>query len=84
MTDYKIKAEPGNLNAKLSEQSQEVVLNQIVRYFHCTKCIQAKPKHISPREYASIEAGFTKTGLQVWCKRHNENIVLFKEMKPKV
>jgi len=34
-----------------------------------------KPDGISPRDYAQYEVGFTVTGIQVWCKRHDCNIV---------
>ena len=30
---------------------------------------------MSPREYASLEVGFTKEGLQIWCKRHEVNVM---------
>ena len=29
----------------------------------------------SPREYAQLEFGFTKPGVQVWCKRHEVNVM---------
>ena len=49
--------------------------NQIVRFFHCGQCLDEKPDDVSPREYAQIEVGFTKPGLQVWCKRHERQII---------
>ena len=49
--------------------------NEIELYLHCTKCLKEKPNHISPSEYISIEVGWTIQGIQVWCKRHNCNIV---------
>jgi hypothetical protein len=30
---------------------------------------------MSPRDWSSIEAGWTALGLQVWCKRHEINIL---------
>ena len=29
----------------------------------------------SPRDYAQLEVGYTETGLQVWCKRHEINVL---------
>ena len=51
------------------------VTNAIKLFIHCAKCIQEKPENISPKEYAQIEVGWTKLGIQVWCKRHNANIL---------
>ena len=30
---------------------------------------------LSPREYAQLEVGFTKLGIQVWCRRHGVNVL---------
>lgn len=49
--------------------------NAIVRYFHCTCCIQELPKGESPQSWAQLECGLTEDGVQVWCKRHNINVV---------
>lgn len=48
--------------------------NQINLYFHCKQCIEQMPNGVSPRDWVSIEAGWTELGLQVRCKRHNCNI----------
>lgn len=49
--------------------------NQIQLFMHCAKCLNEKPDGISPEQYQSITAGWTVQGLQVWCKRHEINIV---------
>jgi hypothetical protein len=47
-------------------------------YVACTKCAEEvadiEPK-ISLQDYAAIDVGFTNWGLQVWCRRHQVNIV---------
>lgn len=48
--------------------------NSIIHYMHCGRCLKSKPSDLSPRDFASIEVGWTKLGLQVWCKRHEVNI----------
>jgi hypothetical protein len=58
--------------------------NQIVTFFHCAKCMDEKPDNISPQEYGSIEAGWTSIGFQLWCKRHDMNIVHFDLMGQKL
>lgn len=49
--------------------------NFIEMFFHCKKCINEKPKDISPRDWIRNEVGWTIKGLQVWCVRHEENII---------
>ena len=49
--------------------------NEIVRFIHCKKCLDEKPPGMSPREYAQVEVGFTAPGVQVWCKRHEVNVM---------
>lgn len=49
--------------------------NEIQGFLHCSLCLEERPKNISPREYASLEVGFTELGMQVWCKRHECNVL---------
>jgi hypothetical protein len=49
--------------------------NEIAMFFHCAKCLEELPKDISPRDWADNEAGWTKQGFQVWCKRHEANVI---------
>lgn len=44
-------------------------------YFHCKKCLEELPLDTSPREWAQLEIGYTPIGLQVWCRRHECNVV---------
>jgi len=48
--------------------------NKILLFLHCGLCLESLPKGKSPREWSRIEVGWTKLGLQVWCKRHECNI----------
>lgn len=48
---------------------------QIQLYMHCGECLYEKPKGISAREFAQLELGWTEIGLQVWCKRHEINVM---------
>jgi hypothetical protein len=47
----------------------------ILSFMHCRHCIEELPEGISPQNYASYSIGFTEIGLQVWCNRHDCNIV---------
>lgn len=49
--------------------------NEIQLYLHCALCLEEKPKGVSPSEWSQTDTGWTALGIQVWCKRHNVNIV---------
>ena len=65
------------MSAKPTLPVEALSLN-IDRYVACTKCAEEladiEPK-ISLQNYATIDVGFTNWGLQVWCRRHQVNIV---------
>lgn len=48
---------------------------KILQYLHCRKCIEQKPLGISMSEWGGYDIGWTKLGLQVWCKKHQCNIM---------
>jgi len=48
---------------------------EIKTYFHCGECLKSLPVGKSPREWGQLEVGFTVPGIQVWCKRHNLNVM---------
>ena len=60
------------MSGKATELHPEIQ-NSIVMFFHCKKC--SAPSDMSPSDYQNIEAGWTEDGLQVWCKRHDLNII---------
>ncbi len=49
--------------------------NEIVSFIHCGKCLNEMPQGTSPRDWSRNEVGFTELGLQVWCMRHECNVV---------
>lgn len=49
--------------------------NCIVGFLHCGRCLEEKPRNISPRDWAQLEVGWTPQGLQVWCRRHEINVM---------
>ena len=49
--------------------------NEITTYLHCGLCISELPLGESPQSYANYEVGYTEIGLQIWCKRHNCNVI---------
>lgn len=48
---------------------------EITSYAHCARCLGELPKNETPESYARYAVGFTKIGLQVWCNRHDCNII---------
>lgn len=48
--------------------------NCIETYLHCGLCLNEKPANQSPQQWVQMEVGFTKIGMQVWCKRHDVNV----------
>ena len=44
-------------------------------YMHCGRCIDERPAGQSARDWAQLEVGWTRLGLQVWCKRHEINVM---------
>jgi hypothetical protein len=48
---------------------------QISAYAHCSLCLAERPRNKTPQEWARVQAGFTSIGLQVWCVRHDCNIM---------
>ena len=52
--------------------------NAIAAYVHCLKCVdewkEGQPGE-SSQSYSRLSVGFTEEGLQVWCERHELNVV---------
>lgn len=49
--------------------------NQIISYMHCGMCLQERPEGISPADWQDLEFGFTEKGMQIWCRRHDCNLL---------
>ena len=56
----------------------EHLLNCIKEPTVCNKCFKEfkKDPSISPslRDYSLLDVGFTDSGLQVWCRRHDRKV----------
>ena len=50
--------------------------NSIIRFVHCSDCYAEVVDGGSPREYVRNEVGITAEGIQVWCIRHEQNVVM--------
>lgn len=48
---------------------------EIKLYFHCALCLDEIPEGESPESYANYSGGWTIRGFQIWCLRHDCNIV---------
>ena len=51
--------------------------NEILSFAHCGLCVEDVENGVgeSPRDYARLEIGWTELGLQVWCVRHECNVM---------
>ena len=56
-------------------RSEIPVDEQIVKYMHCLRCMDGRPEDQSPREWARLNVGMTPIGFQVWCVRHDLNVL---------
>jgi hypothetical protein len=55
-------------------QSPIKPVSQILMFMHCAQCVPRKPDGLSPSEWNLTETGFTKEGIQVWCRRCQVNV----------
>jgi len=53
--------------------------NEIKMFMHCQLCADEFENHEHPgesmRTFTKYEVGYTKQGLQVWCIRHEKNVM---------
>lgn len=49
--------------------------NSILLFIHCRRCLQEIPEGQSPQTWSRLSVGWTELGFQVWCNRHEVNIV---------
>ena len=47
----------------------------IVQYMHCRMCLAEMPDGTSPQIWSRLDIGYTKEGIQIWCRRHGCNIL---------
>ena len=53
-------------------------MEDIVRYLHCTKCLEELPPDEEPRTYSRLQVCATGRGdLIIECVRHNEEVAHF-------
>ena len=53
--------------------------NEIVGFMHCGLCLDeikdGTAGYVSPGEYARFSVGWTPQGIQIWCVRHDCNVM---------
>ena len=59
----------------MADNNYDMVDNHINLYFNCRLCAREKPADASMAEFQRTQSGFTDRGLQVWCLRHDVNII---------
>lgn len=51
---------------------------EISAFIHCKQCLEevkAADWKFSPAEHARFEIGWSARGMQVWCRRHDINVI---------
>ena len=51
------------------------ITNEIKAFMHCVLCLDSIPDGVSPRVWARLSMGWTPSGFQVWCNRHEVNVL---------
>ena len=63
----------------MSEEKIEKEMNEenIEMYIHCGLCIEENKDNEdeSPQEWSNYDVGWTQQGLQIWCWKHNANVL---------
>jgi hypothetical protein len=49
--------------------------NKIEMFFCCKLCLADMPDNTSMRQWSRLDVGWSKAGIQVWCRRHNCNVL---------
>lgn len=65
------------IRAAIFETDPDIDMREegIVQYFLCRQCALELPEGQSMSEYVRYNVGWTKQGFQVWCMRHNSNVM---------
>ena len=58
-----------------SKKQDSFLKNNIVAFLHCKECLKELPDGVSPAEWSAHDIGWTEKGLQVWCRRHEANVL---------
>ena len=57
----------------------DLLQNHITQHVVCAKCeeeyLGGLTDSSSLKNYTKLDIGFTNIGIQVWCRRHNANVV---------
>jgi hypothetical protein len=58
--------------------------SKINLFFHCKQCVAERPDDVTPEQFSRLSVGWTDVGVQVWCFRHDINVVNLDFMGQKV
>lgn len=49
---------------------------ELATYLHCKMCLAELPPGASPALWARLSVGVIRGGVQIWCERHDAEVVL--------
>ena len=52
-----------------------MIKNDIDMYMNCPRCLDERPRDVTPAAWARLNVGVTKEGMQIWCVRHDINVM---------
>ena len=58
-----------------NDLDSDIIEDQIIGFWNCEKCLAEIPPDRSAQDFAKLNVGFTKIGIQVWCVRHDCNVM---------
>lgn len=63
------------MSTPFSKEDREPNQNCVQQFAHCGLCLEELPSDQSPAEWARLNFGWTKSGFQLWCERHQANVL---------
>lgn len=58
------------------QRNREITNTRVIQMFlNCALCLKERPAGESMESWSRINVGFTALGVQVWCVRHDCNVV---------
>lgn len=52
-----------------------MIKNHIEMFANCPDCLDERPADVTPSDWARLNVGMTKEGMQIWCVRHDKNVM---------
>jgi hypothetical protein len=61
-----------------------MIKNRIDMYLNCPRCLDELPHDVTPRDWERLNVGVTNEGVQIWCVRHDVNVMVLDFLGQKI